>query len=268
MSLAKTAASARVVWSSARKLRGTAFTVIRPQIGFTLIELLVVIAIIALLAAMLLPALSSAKGKAKRIQCLSNLRQQVVANHFYTSDNGGKFFSHPTKVLDAVWAYANYGGKQGTEYPGQLRVMNQYVTVAANVGTNNGGAALVFFCPADNGTQAGECWPARQPTIYDRFGSSYIYNSDANNNDGKKGLVGKRIEQVRNPAKTFVVEDNSFAAFFGNCNPFEKTFWHDKRKLGMGGAAFVDGHVAYTGVTRDKPDFQRGTTWTFVYNDP
>ena len=35
-----------------------------------------------------------------------------------------------------------------------------------------------------------------------------------------------------------------------------------------GGAAFVDGHAAYVGVTRDKPDFQRGPGWTFIYNDP
>jgi prepilin-type N-terminal cleavage/methylation domain-containing protein/prepilin-type processing-associated H-X9-DG protein len=80
--------------------------------AFTLVELMVVIAIVAILAAMLLPVLAQAQLRAKRIQCLNNLRQMAAQAQVYTGDNSESFpiafYFDPVKNISYCWDFTTY----------------------------------------------------------------------------------------------------------------------------------------------------------------
>ena len=130
--------------------------------AFTLVEILVVIAIIGILASMLLPVLSKARAKARKVKCISNQRQIYVAYTMYADENKDWY--------PVVTGSAGAGGKQGTftvpptvarlygaAVPEKQRPLNQHLDNPE-----------IFKCPSDIGGGA-----YNVESCFDAFGSSY-----------------------------------------------------------------------------------------------
>jgi len=225
--------------------------------AFTLIELLVVIAIIAILAAMLLPALSQAKIKAQAISCLNNSKQIMLAWQMYLSDNNdrivqsyhggaaqsGSIASDP-KAAPWVVGWLDWG--TSTDNTNVLFLTDdKYAKLGKYVGKNPN----VFKCPADvylSGAQRSRGWTGRVRSI-----SGNIGVGDGNAKDGPWDTIYKHIKKSSEfiypgPTDTWVYLDEhpcsiNDAGFF---NPYVNS-WVDQPASyhnGAAGFAFADGH--------------------------